>query len=37
MESDNFKTWSQLNDEAKKEMKPDLGLRDWDELDFGEK
>lgn len=33
----NFKLWSQLNKDAEKEMKPDLGLKDWDTLTLSEK
>ena len=28
----NFKLWSELNPKVKKELKPDLGFRDWDSL-----
>jgi hypothetical protein len=34
---DDFKLWSELNPEAKKELKPDLGLRDWNSLKKEEK
>ena len=32
-----FKLWSELNDEAYKELKPDLGSRSWDSLKGDEK
>jgi len=32
-----FKLWSELNPKAKKELKPDFGLRNWNSLDDDEK
>jgi len=32
-----FKLWSALNPEAKKELKPNFGLRNWDSLGEDEK
>ncbi len=32
-----FKLWSELNPKAKKELKPDLGLRNWNSLSNDEK
>ena len=32
-----FKLWSDLNPEAREELKPDLGLRNWDSLSEDEK
>jgi len=32
-----FKSWSETNKEAERFLKPDLGLRGWDELTKGEK
>lgn len=32
-----FKLWSELNTEAMKELKPDLGIRSWDSLEKDEK
>jgi hypothetical protein len=32
-----FKLWSELNPKAKKELKPDFGLRNWDSLSNDEK
>lgn len=33
----NFKLWSELNPEAKKELKPDFGFRNWNSLGKDEK
>ncbi|NLH39733.1 MAG: hypothetical protein GX445_06695 [Elusimicrobia bacterium] len=32
-----FKLWSDTNPKAKKELKPDLGMRSWDSLNTGDK
>lgn len=33
----NFKTWSATNPDIKKELKPDIGIRNWDSLNKDEK
>lgn len=32
-----FKLWSQLNDQVKSELKPQLGLRGWNDLSYDER